>query len=195
MFRTRFLWLTLSALVLAGALLVGCGGGSSTSTTAASDRDAESVDDSEHAVRAPSGSAGVEENLDDMNTTQVAVVKTMTPDSVRVIVDAEGRTVYEFRRDNPMLYQFARDPVPTCYGPCSHTWVPLLTADRPKAAGGAKPAMLGTIKRRDGGVQVTYDGHPLYLFSGDREPGEMNGQGIDSFGARWHAVEADGDEM
>ncbi|HWH21526.1 MAG TPA: hypothetical protein VN671_13400 [Solirubrobacterales bacterium] len=178
MFRNRHLWWTLSALALAGALLAACGGGNSTSTTAASDREAEVQAD------APA------------STREVAVVKTMTTkDPARVVVDTEGRTVYEFRRDNPMLYQFSRDPVPTCYGSCSHTWIPLLTADRPKATGGAKPAMLGTIRRRDGGIQVTYDGHPLYLFTGDRRPGEMNGQGVHSFGAGWHAVEADGDEM
>ncbi len=192
--RTRVWWLTLSALVLAGALLIGCGGGSSTSTTAARNRDAESVDDSEHAVPAPSG-AGAKESLDDATTPRVAVVKTMTPDPVKVVVDTNGMTVYEFRRDNPMIYEFSGDPAPTCYDACSVTWMPLLTDDAPKAIGGADSSMLGTIKRRDGGIQVTYDGHPLYLFAKDRRPGELNGQDVLSFGAGWHAVERDGDEL
>jgi predicted lipoprotein with Yx(FWY)xxD motif len=55
--------------------------------------------------------------------------------------------------------------------------------------------MIGTIKRRDGQIQVTYAGHPLYLFAGDRDPGDMNGQDADSFGASWHALERDGDEL
>ncbi len=194
MIRSRSWWWTLSALVLAGALLVGCGGSSSTSTTAASDPDAETVD-SEHAVRAPSGQAGVEAEIDDVATPRVAVVKTMTPDPVRVVVDAHGMTVYQFRRDNPMIYEFSRDPAPTCYGACVATWTTLLTDDAPKAMAGADPSLLGTIKRRDGGAQVTYDGHPLYLFRGDRRPGEMNGQDVGNFGAGWHAVERDGDEL
>jgi predicted lipoprotein with Yx(FWY)xxD motif len=195
MIRNRAWWWTLSALVLAGALLVGCGGGSSTSTTAASDPEAETADDSEPAVRAPSGRAGVEAEIDDVATPRVAVLRTMTPDPVRVVVDAHGMTVYQFRRDNPMVYEFSRDPVPTCYDACMATWTPLLTDDAPKAMAGAHPSMLGTIKRRDGGTQVTYDGHPLYLFRGDRQPGEMNGQEAGNFGAAWHAVEHDGDEL
>jgi predicted lipoprotein with Yx(FWY)xxD motif len=191
MIRNRGCWWTLSALVLAGALLVGCGGGSSTSTTAANDPDAETVDDSEHALRAPNGSARV----DDATTPRVAVVKTMTPDQVRVVVDADGMTVYLSRRDNPMIYEFSRDPAPTCYDACAATWAPLLTDDAPKAMAGADPTLLGTIKRRDGGAQVTYDGHPLYLFSGDTRAGEMNGQDAGNFGATWHAVEPDGDEL
>lgn len=193
--RTRTWWWTLSALVVAGALLVGCGGGSSTSTTAANDPEAGTVDGSEPAERAPSGQAGVEAEIDDVATPRVAVVKTMTPDPVRVIVDTHGMTVYEFRRDNPMVYEFSRDPAPTCYDACLATWTPLLTDDAPKAMAGADPSMLGTIKRRDGGAQVTYDGHPLYLYRGDKRPGEMNGQDPGNFGAAWHAVERDGDEL
>jgi hypothetical protein len=47
---------------------------------------------------------------------------------------------------------------------------------------------LGIITRSDGGKQVTYDGHPLYYFSGDSGPGQANGQGSDGFGAKWWLV-------
>ncbi len=114
---------------------------------------------------------------------------------VGFVVDADGMTAYEFRRDDPMLYQFDRDPVPTCYGPCTVSWFPVMTDEPPRAADGAEPSMLGTIRRKDGGIQVTYDEHPLYVFAGDKRPGEMNGQDVDSFGARWHAVRPDGSEM
>ena len=194
MVRSRGWWWTLSALVLAGALLVGCGGGSSTSTTAASDPVAESRRRQRAAVRAPSDQSGVEAEIDAVATPRVAVLRTITPDPVRMVVDAHGMTVYQFRRDNPMIYEFSRDPTPTCYDACITTWTPLLTDDAPRAMAGSHPSMLGTIKRRDGGAQVSYDGHPLYLFSGDRQPGEMNGQEAANFGAAWHAVEHDGDE-
>ena len=56
------------------------------------------------------------------------------------------------------------------------------------AANGAKAADLGTITRSDGTKQVTYLGHPLYYFAGDSGPGQTNGQGSDSFGAKWWLV-------
>jgi len=126
-----------------------------------------------------------------------AVVKVAggTGRPARVVVDVDGMTVYEFRRDDPMLYQFGKDPVPTCYGACAVTWNPLLTDGPPRAAAGAEASMLGTIRRKEGGTQVTYDDHPLYVFAGDKRPGEMNGQDVDSFGARWHAVRPDGSEF
>jgi predicted lipoprotein with Yx(FWY)xxD motif len=164
--RSRFGWAALSALVLVAVLLAGCGGSGSTATTSASASDQGGV----------------------------AVLKTMRmPDPATLVVNAEGMTVYEFRRDDPMIYQFRRSPVPTCYKACMATWMPVMTNGSPRAQGGAKPYMLGTIKRRDGGVQVTYDGHPLYIFRGDARPGEVNGEGMVTAGAKWHAVESDGD--
>jgi predicted lipoprotein with Yx(FWY)xxD motif len=174
--RNRSALPVLMALALSGVLLLGCGGSGSTNAGTGN----ETATDGGHAVRA-------------VDASRVAVVKTMpTSDPVKVIVDSRGMTVYEFRREDPMLYQFDRDPVPTCYGACTMTWFPLLTAERPRAAGGADVSMLGTIRRKDGGLQVTYDGHPLYLYAGDRRPGQMNGQEVDSFGAGWNAVERDG---
>jgi Secreted repeat of unknown function len=52
----------------------------------------------------------------------------------------------------------------------------------------AKAGDLGTITRSDGTKQVTYDGHPLYFFSGDSGPGTATGQGSDGFGAKWWLV-------
>jgi hypothetical protein len=48
--------------------------------------------------------------------------------------------------------------------------------------------MLGTIKRSDNTTQVTYNKHPLYYYSGDSQPGQQNGQGVNAFGATWFAV-------
>jgi predicted lipoprotein with Yx(FWY)xxD motif len=168
--RSRSALFAAMALTLSGLLLLGCGGAGNTTTTTESDAVADSP--------------------------RVAVVKTRTmADPTTVVVDSEGMTVYEFRRDDPMLYRFDQAPVPTCYRECSVIWVPLLTDDPPKATGGADADMLGTVRRKDGGVQVTYAGHPLYLYAGDRQPGQMNGQDADSFGARWHAVEGDGQAL
>jgi predicted lipoprotein with Yx(FWY)xxD motif len=186
----------LGALALTGLLLAGCGGSGSTTTTvnsSAGDDDVETIDDTEHAVRAPSGYESGEPAGQVATAPRVAVVKMSPAAKPKVVVDEDGMTVYEFRRDDPMIYQFEADAEPTCYRACTAMWYPVLTDDAPRAAQGAEPAMVGTVERVDGGIQVTYDGHPLYLFAGDRKPGEMNGDDARSFGARWHALERDGD--
>lgn len=128
--------------------------------------------------------------------TTVAVVKVMpTPELGKVVANSEGMTLYAFHRDNPMLYQFDRDPIPSCYKVCAQVWPPLLSDVPPKATGGAEAHMLGTIMRRDGTTQVTYDGHPLYTFANDERPGETNGDDVHGFGAEWHALEAAGEEV
>jgi hypothetical protein len=63
------------------------------------------------------------------------------------------------------------------------------------AAGSAKPSDLSTITRSDGTKQVTYDGHPLYYFSGDSGPGTATGQGSDGFGAKWWLVAPTGSDV
>jgi predicted lipoprotein with Yx(FWY)xxD motif len=195
--RTRYL--ALSVLALLGLLLAaGCGvsGGSSSTTTSTSDRGAESAG-SREATRPPSDELVAEElAAHGENATTVAVVKTMaTPKLGKAVVDSRGMTLYVFRRDNPMLYQFTRDPSPSCYDACTDVWSPLLSDARPKAVEGAQADLLDTIERRDGGVQVTYDGHPLYLYAKDVQPGDTKGHGAHGFGAEWHAVEGDGDEF
>jgi len=71
----------------------------------------------------------------------------------RVLVDGAGKTVYLFEAD--------RKGRSRCYGSCAGTWPPVLARGRPTAAGGARPALTGTIQRRNGGLQATYAGHPL----------------------------------
>jgi|1186.fasta_scaffold501000_2 predicted lipoprotein with Yx(FWY)xxD motif len=97
-----------------------------------------------------------------------------------VLVEEDGITVYLFTNDT--------GSTSTCTGSCAATWPPLITAGQPTAGKGADDGKLGTTTS-DGGEQVTYDGHPLYLYSGDKRTGQANGQGI---GGVWFAVTADG---
>ena len=88
------------------------------------------------------------------------------------------------------MYLWAADSMnkSTCSGACAGAWPPVTAMGKVTAADGAKAADLGTITRPDGSKQVTYDGHALYYFAGDSGPGQANGQGSDSFGAKWWLV-------
>src|SRR3954452_3913564 len=97
-----------------------------------------------------------------------------------VLVDSKGRTLYLFKKD--------AGSKSTCFGPCASAWPPLRTEHKPTVAGDAKARLLATSPRPDGPGQVTYNGHPLYLYQGDETPGKVNGQGLNSWGGRWFAV-------
>ena len=98
----------------------------------------------------------------------------------RVVVDGRGRTLYLFEKD--------RHGQSACSGVCAAYWPPLLTSGKSVAVGGAKRSLLGTARRADGSRQVTYAGHPLYLFSGDSKSGQTNGEGLTDFGAGWYVL-------
>ena len=74
-------------------------------------------------------------------------------------------------------------------------WPPLLTKGTPHAGTGLRASLLGTTKRRDGKLEVTYNHHPLYYFVGDRKPGPATGQGLNQFGAPWWALSPAGREI
>jgi predicted lipoprotein with Yx(FWY)xxD motif len=95
-------------------------------------------------------------------------------------------------KDGMTLYMFASDHngKSSCNGPCAKFWPPVTGA--PKAGPGLKASLLGTTMRSDGTTQVTYDGRPLYTYSGDAAPGDTNGQGVNTFGALWWVVAPNG---
>ena len=101
-----------------------------------------------------------------------------------MLVDAEGRSLYLWEAD-----QGAKS---ACDGPCAEAWPPVTTVGEPQAGDGVDAKLLGTSKRADGTLGVTYNGHPLYYFQGDAEAGQANGQGSDGFGAPWWVVSPKG---
>jgi predicted lipoprotein with Yx(FWY)xxD motif len=102
----------------------------------------------------------------------------------RVLVDGRGRTLYLFAKD--------KRGTSTCTAQCAGYWPPLIAAGKPLAGPGAKASLLGTTRRADGRLQVTYNHHPLYTFVKDMQKGQTNGEAIDAFGAKWYAVSAAG---
>jgi predicted lipoprotein with Yx(FWY)xxD motif len=105
----------------------------------------------------------------------------------QIVVDRSGRTVYLFEADK------TRDS--TCYKACARAWPPVIATGAPRADNGVSSALLGTTKRTDGTTQVTYGGHPLYYFIGDTKPGDVNGQGLNQFGAKWYVLSPKGQKI
>jgi predicted lipoprotein with Yx(FWY)xxD motif len=104
----------------------------------------------------------------------------------KVLVDSQGRTIYLFKKDN--------GATSVCTGECAIDWPPVRAKGVPTVGHGANASMAATIKRSDGAAQVTYNGHPLYLYEGDQEPGDTNGQGVTAFGAAWYALTPSGSQ-
>jgi predicted lipoprotein with Yx(FWY)xxD motif len=115
------------------------------------------------------------------------VVKLRSSALGSIIVDSRGITLYDFVQD--------KRTKSTCYGACAALWPPLLTKGKPIAGPGVRASLLGTTKRSDGKLEVTYGGHPLYYFVSDRRPGQTTGQGINQFGAPWWILSATGREI
>lgn len=164
-------------LCLAAAVAVviaGCGGGDSTSSGSA------------YGGKGGSGSKRASETAEASAGGDGVVSAAKVSGLGTILVDSEGRTLYDFHKD--------KGSKSACYGACAGAWPPLLTEGDPQAQGPADRSMLGTTKRKDGTVQVTYNGWPLYTYVGDQNPGEANGNDIDQFGAEWYALQPSGQE-
>jgi predicted lipoprotein with Yx(FWY)xxD motif len=113
-----------------------------------------------------------------------AVVSTAKTSLGRIIVNSNGRTLYLFGKD--------RNGQSACSGQCAVFWPPLITSGKPSVSGGARASLIGTTRRADGRLQVTYNHHPLYTFVKDTKAGQTNGEGVNAFGAVWDAVSPTG---
>jgi len=116
--------------------------------------------------------------------TTIAIAKTRLG---RILVDSKGITLYDFVTD--------KHGVSGCYGACAALWPPLITKGKPHAGPGVRASLLGTTKRKDGKLEVTYNRHPLYYFVTDRKPGQTTGQGVNQFGGPWWVLSPAGKEI
>jgi predicted lipoprotein with Yx(FWY)xxD motif len=87
----------------------------------------------------------------------------------KYLTDATGKTLYIYTPDT--------SSASSCYGECIANWPAFVTNGAPQAGADVTASLLGTSARTDGTTQVTYDGHPLYLFKGDKSAGDTSGQG------------------
>jgi predicted lipoprotein with Yx(FWY)xxD motif len=101
-----------------------------------------------------------------------------------ILVNSKGHTLYMFAKD--------KNGKSSCSGSCAKFWPPYLQHGRATAGSGVKASLLGTTKRSNGSMQVTYKKHPLYGFALDKKAGQTNGEGNFAFGGKWYAVSAKG---
>jgi predicted lipoprotein with Yx(FWY)xxD motif len=106
-----------------------------------------------------------------------------------MLAGGNGHTLYLFTHDSGAKS--------SCYRTCAATWLPDLTHARPVAASGSgvNAKLLGTTRRTNGSLQVTYNGHPLYFYAGDKQAGNMHGEAINAFGGHWYVVSTKGAAM
>ncbi|XSG83052.1 MAG: COG4315 family predicted lipoprotein [Methyloligella sp. ZOD6] len=108
------------------------------------------------------------------------------------IADGEGKPLYLFVPDTQGTGE--TDAKATCYDDCAKAWPPF-TGDSATAGEGADSELIGTVERKDGSSQITYNGWPLYYFVKDKTGEEPKGWDIHAFGGEWYLVTADGGKV
>ena len=172
---TRSFFALSAAALIAALAVAGCGSSNSSSSGGAYGEGSSATTKPASTTASTGGGAGA------------AVVSVASAPKVgKIVVDSQGFTLYDFHKD--------KGTTSSCYGACAGVWPPLTTEGAPTAKGGAVASQLGTTKRSDGTVQVTYAGHPLYTYTADTKPGEANGNDFSSYGGQWYALKANGEE-
>jgi predicted lipoprotein with Yx(FWY)xxD motif len=100
-----------------------------------------------------------------------------------VVTDRDGMTLYRFDKDT------ANPPTSNCEGQCATNWPPFTTTESQIHLEGVDQSLVGTIARKDGSIQLTLGGWPLYRFAKDTVPGDANGQAV---GKTWYAATPQG---
>lgn len=184
--------LLLLPLAAAALIVTGCGEDDATGESSGSGSDAAMQKGEGEAMKGDSGEAM---ESDSKMTSEHAMkaetsmsasgtrVKVVSSDYGRVIADGKGEAFYLFDKENSKK--------PRCYGACASVWPPVLTKGKPVAGSGAKQSLLGTTKRANGKLQVTYAGHPLYYYVDD-SPGTILCHDVEEFGGLWLVVKPNG---
>jgi predicted lipoprotein with Yx(FWY)xxD motif len=102
-----------------------------------------------------------------------------------ILFDGRGRALYAFTRDR-------RGGASRCYGACARAWPVYFASGRLVAGKGVKRSLIGTVRRRDGRRQITYNGRPLYYYVGDKSAGQVSCQNVAEFGGTWLVMRPNG---
>ena len=185
-------WISLVALVAAVGLLgAGCGDDDANGDQSATQTGAAMNDESDAAMKDESGAAMKDEGKmkDEAMSEEAAMksdasasaangrlIKAVGSEYGQVVADAKGEAFYVFGKESSAKSK--------CYGACAAAWPPVLTNGKPRAGKGVTASLLGTTKRANGKLQVTYDGQPLYYYVDDT-PGNILCQNVSEFGGLW----------
>jgi predicted lipoprotein with Yx(FWY)xxD motif len=140
-----------------------------------------------------------EDDAEPAKTTETTTEATTTAeakpkvDGTRIILaDSQFGTML-FGADKQAIYIFERDPKgeTVCYDECAEAWPPVYTDGDPVAGRGVRASLLGTVKRRDGRLQATYAGKPLYFYAHEG-PGQVLCHNVNLNGGLWWVVGPDG---
>lgn len=179
-------------LAAAALIAVGCGDEGANDTGSASgssdtamkkEDDAMAKDDAAMAKSEEKMAADEAMRAQASMSPQGTRVKVVDSQYGRVIADRKGEAFYLFDKEDGKQSE--------CYGDCARAWPPVLTKGKPKAGEGAKQSLLGTTKRRNGKLQVTYAGQPLYYYVDD-SPGTILCHDVEEFGGLWLVVKPNG---
>jgi predicted lipoprotein with Yx(FWY)xxD motif len=102
-----------------------------------------------------------------------------------ILFDGRGRALYAFTRDR-------RGGPSRCYGACARAWPVYFAGSRLVAGKNVKRSLIGTVRRRDGRRQITYNGRPLYYYVGDTRAGQVTCQNVVEYGGTWLVVRPSG---
>jgi predicted lipoprotein with Yx(FWY)xxD motif len=102
-----------------------------------------------------------------------------------ILFDGRGHALYAFTRDR-------RGGASRCYGACARAWPVYFASGRLVAGNGAKRSLIGTVRRRDGRRQITYNRRPLYYYVGDRSVGQVSCQNVAEYGGTWLVMRPSG---
>lgn len=104
-----------------------------------------------------------------------------------ILQNSKGLTIYLFTKEKSSKSE--------CYDECAEAWPPVTTKSEASAGTGVSESKLGTTKRRDGTIQVTYNDHPLYYYRGETQRDQVLCQAVDEFGGIWYVVDKNGDAI
>jgi predicted lipoprotein with Yx(FWY)xxD motif len=174
----------ISTLLVTGLLaLAGCGGDDD---SGASQSQEEAAMKKEDAAMKKEDAAMKKEEAAKKDGAAMAAGTTIT------VGDSEfGEMLFDSKKQAIYIFENDSNGKTVCYGECAEAWPPVLTKGNPRAGDGVNGSLLGTVKRRDGKLQVTYAGKPLYFYSHEG-PGEVRCHNVDLNGGFWWVIGPNG---
>jgi predicted lipoprotein with Yx(FWY)xxD motif len=173
-----------AVLLLVGLLaLAGCGDDSDSGAPAANGDGGAAPADTAPRSEPEAGKTGDGGDSEDADAADGTAIELDKSEFGPMLFDSEDQAIYIFENDPKGKT--------VCYGECAAAWPPVFTDGEPQAGKGVRQSLLGTVKRRDGKLQATYAGKPLYYYAHE-QPGEVRCHNVNLNGGFWWVVGADG---